>query len=168
VGHVVLVGLPGVGKTTMATALAERWHIRAVDTDELVASAVGVSVATYLRDEGEATFRQRELEALYEALGHDGDAVIATGGGIVTSSQARDALAEQCTFWLDCDDDVILSRLGDVERPLLAEDPTVAIARLRLERGEWYREVSTARIDTSRSIDDAVAHVTCELDRLAR
>ena len=167
-GHLVLVGLPGVGKTTLARALAERWHTEALDTDDVLASAVGASAAQYLRDEGETSYRTRELEALRVVLDEASDAVIATGGGIVCSSGARAALSEAFTLWLDCDDDVILARLDDGDRPLLAAGPAEGLARLRSEREEWYREVSRGRIDTSAPLDEVVAHVAREVDRLTR
>jgi shikimate kinase len=168
VGHLVLVGLPGVGKTTVARALAERWHAEALDTDDVLASAVGTPAAQYLRDEGEGNFRVRELEALRVALDEASDVVIATGGGIVSSADARAALSEAFTLWLDCDDDVILTRLGDGDRPLLAADPAGGLARLRSDREAWYREVSRARIDTSAPLDEVVTHVAREVDRLTR
>jgi shikimate kinase len=168
VRRLILVGLPGVGKSTVAGALAERWGSEVLDTDDIVASAVGTSAAQYLRDEGETAFRARELEALRSALDEATNAVIATGGGIVCSRDAREALSEEITLWLDCDDVVILSRLGDVDRPLLADGPAETLVRLRGERGEWYREVSRARIDTSAPIEDVVAEVTREVDRLTR
>jgi shikimate kinase len=157
-----------VGKTSLAEALAERWHATASDTDDILAAAVGTSAGRYLRDGGEATYRARELDALRAALEDDGDVVIATGGGIVTIREARAILVEEFTLWLDCDDDVILSRLGDVDRPLLAEDASASLARLRAERTAWYREVSRARVDTSAPLEVVVEHVTHEVDRLAR
>jgi shikimate kinase len=168
VGRLVLVGLPGVGKTTVARALAERWHTEAVDTDDVLASAVGAPAAQYLRDEGETKFRSRELEALRAVLDEPSDAVIATGGGIVCSTEGRAALSEENTLWLDCEDDVILSRLGDGDRPLLVASPAEGLAQLRRERTAWYREVSRARIDTSVPLDEVVAQVTREVDRLTR
>jgi len=168
VGHLVLVGLPGVGKTTVARALAGRQHAAAVDTDDVLALEVGTSAAQYLRDEGESNFRARELEALRSALDQAGDTVIATGGGIVCTPEARAALSDELTLWLDCDDEVILERLGDTDRPLLAANPAEGLARLRSEREAWYREVSRVRIDTSAPLDHVVAHASFEVDRLTR
>jgi shikimate kinase len=167
-GRLVLVGLPGTGKTTVARALGASWSCDVLDTDDLVALEAGVSAAALLRDEGEDSFRRHELAALHAALAGDADVVVATGGGIVCTPAARAVLAAECTLWLDCDDDVILNRLGDVERPLLAAGPAEALAALRRERTAWYRDVARARIDGSQPLDEVVASVTNEVGRLAR
>lgn len=166
--RLVLVGLPATGKTTVARALADEWQVQALDTDDIVAQNVGTSAAQYLRAEGEANFRDRELDALRAVVDGGADVVVATGGGIVTSAKARSLLAAEVTFWLDCDDEVLLSRLDDTERPLLDAGAAQALVRLRTERDQWYREVSRARIDTAASIEEVVARVTREVDRLTR
>jgi shikimate kinase len=148
--------------------LADRRQSAALDTDELLAANVGVNAAQYLREAGEGEFRIREVEALRTALERGDDAVIATGGGIVCSSVARAALRDEFTLWLDCDDEVILARLGGDDRPLLAERTSEALAQLRSERAAWYGEVSRARIDTSASVEDALALVADEVERSSR
>jgi shikimate kinase len=168
VSRLVLVGLPGVGKSTLAEALAAHWGGAALDTDDIVATAVGTSAAEYLRTEGEAAFRAREVEALTVALEGDANTVIATGGGIVCSPRARETLSDAFTIWLDCDDVVIMSRLGDSDRPLLAERPAETLTRLRREREGWYAEVSRARIDATAPVHDLIAAVTHEVERLTR
>jgi shikimate kinase len=167
VRRLVLVGLPATGKTTVARALGDEWQIPALDTDDIVAQHVGMPAGQYLRTEGEAKFRERELDALRSVIKDDTEVIVATGGGIVSSAEARALLSAELTLWLDSDDEVLLGRLGDVERPLLDEGAE-ALARLRAERDEWYREVSRARIDTAASIDEVVARVAREVDRLSR
>jgi shikimate kinase len=153
-----------VGKTSVAQALAQRGGCESIDTDDVTASAVGSTVAQYLRAEGESAFRQREADALEAVIG--ADAVVATGGGIVVSSRARELLAEQFSLWLDCADGVIVPRLTESERPLLGDDPVGALARLRAERGQWYRDVSRARIDASGTLDEVVELVIDAVNRM--
>ncbi len=150
--RVVLVGLPGVGKTSVAQSLAQRWGCTWVDTDDLISTKVGIPVAEYLRHVGEAVFRVEELSALRTALAQYD--VVATGGGAVATADARELLAENPTVWLDCDDQHILVRLDGGDRPLLNGDPATSLARLRTTRTPWYLEVSRARIDTSGTLEE--------------
>ncbi len=155
--RLVLVGLPATGKTATAKALAAIWHCDYADTDELLSDELGQSAGDYLRANGEPAFRVRELEALVQALRTD--AVIATGGGIVTSAPARAMLSRERTYWLDCGVDVLIDRLGDSDRPLLGDDPRGALERLRAQRAQWYQEVSRARIDASGTLEEVTERV---------
>ncbi len=167
-GRLVLVGLPGTGKTTVARSLGALWGWDTLDTDDLVALDVGVAAPEYLRAQGEDSFRERELRVLEATIAQDRDVVIATGGGIVCTPAARVVLADECTLWLDCDDDVILTRLGDVERPLLGDRPAESLATLRRERTPWYRDVARARVDTSGTLEEVVTNVAAAMGRLTR
>jgi shikimate kinase len=157
VARLVLVGLPGTGKTTLARALGEHWSCAVIDTDEAIALNVGVPAAQYLREYGEATFRERELEALREALASDG--VVSTGAGAVTIPQARELMEEAFTLWLDCDDDTLVQRVSEGERPLLGNDHAGSLKDLRHRRETWYRESSRAKIDASGSPDEVLQEV---------
>lgn len=165
VARAVLIGLPGSGKSTLARALAAHWGCDAVDTDDVLSASVGCSAAEFLRTRGEEAFRREEVAALDVALG--ADAVVATGGGVVVSEGARALLAAQRTVWLDCEDAVLLARLGEGERPLLGADPAIALARLRAQRETWYREVSMLRVDTSGEIDEALGRLRDTLETSA-
>jgi shikimate kinase len=155
--RLVLVGLPGAGKTTLAHALGQRWGCQVIDTDDAIALNVGMPAAHYLREQGEPAFRERELEALRDALASD--AVVATGAGVVTTPEARDLIEAEFTLWLDCDDETLLERVGGGERPLLGDDHAAALMELRQRREAWYRSSSRARVDSSGSLGDAVQQV---------
>lgn len=155
--RLVLVGLPGVGKTTVGAALSQRWGCRAVDSDDALAELVGAPAASYLRERGESEFRDRELEALSDALASD--AVVSTGAGAVTTASVRERLSEETVVWLDCDDETLVSRVGPGERPLLGDDHRAALARLRRERTPWYEELATVRIDASGTPDEVADRV---------
>ncbi len=155
--RLVLVGLPGVGKSSVAQAMARRWGCEWVDTDDAIAQLVGRPAADFLREAGEPAFRRQELLALQSSL--EPDNVVATGGGVVTTPEARRLLSEATTIWLDCPDTVILSRIMDGDRPLLHGDPQEALTRLRREREPWYRTVSRARVEASGTLEDVSARI---------
>jgi len=88
-----------------------------------------------------------------------GDVVVSTGGGVVTSNEARELLGSQVTLWLDGGDDVLIARLEGGDRPLLGEDMKTDLARLRAQREDWYREVSLSRVDAEGTLDEVVRRI---------
>lgn len=156
--RLVLVGLPGVGKTTVARALAAALDVPFVDVDDVVRETVGRSVADVLRDDGEAAFRQAELAALRLVLDARPSAVVATGGGIVELPAARDALrAAPLVVHLTAPHEVLVARLADGDRPLVdGEGASARLLELATRRAPWYAEVADVTLDASGQLDDVV------------
>ncbi len=154
---VVLVGLPGSGKTTAGRALAHALGAHFVDTDDTFFARENVSVQDFLRLHGETLFREHELAALGQALGSSG--VVSTGGGTVTTSPARRLLVEELTVWLDCTNEVLVQRVLQGDRPLLGDAPAVRVVELRAQRDPLYLEVSRFRVDSDRPPEELVAQL---------
>ena len=92
--QIVLVGLSGVGKTTVGKALAERLGWPFLDTDDMVQAREGHTAAELIRERGEAAFRTIEEQVVAEAALQT-PTVIATGGGAILSAKNRGALGER-------------------------------------------------------------------------
>ncbi len=146
--RVILVGVPGAGKSTVGRLLAERLGVAFRDTDEDVAAAEGRSVADIFVDEGEGYFRERERGSVATAL-REHDGVLALGGGAVLDPGTRALLRSHPTVWLQVGAAAGARRVGlDVPRPVLLGNVRGRLASLLAERGPYYAEVSRVVVDT--------------------
>ena len=155
--HVVLVGPMGSGKSTLGRALATKLGLAFVDVDARIVAAAGCDIPSLFASEGEVGFRQREAQALAEALAGEA-AVIATGGGAVLADANRTAMREAGhVVYLQVDAATQLARLaGDTSRPLLAApDRAQRLADLQAIREPLYREVAHHLFETSALPPDA-------------
>lgn len=146
---VVLVGPPGAGKTSVGQAVADRLGVAFRDTDADVAGAAGKSIAEIFVDDGEATFRTAEQQAVAVALQqHDG--VLALGGGAVHSAETRDLLSGHTVVFLDVSLAAAVDRVGLArDRPLLLGSPRSQLKVLMERRRPLYEQVAVAVVDTS-------------------
>lgn len=105
--NIVLIGMPGCGKSTIGKLLAEATGKKYADSDELITEMAGKGIPDIFTNDGEATFRNWETKALTE-LGKQSGLVIATGGGCVTQSRNYDTLHQNGQiFWLQRDLDLL-------------------------------------------------------------
>jgi len=147
---VVLVGLPGSGKTQVGERLAARLEWSFIDTDREVASSLGQSVADIVEQRGWRAFRRKEETTLAAAL-EQGAGVIASGGGCVESAVNRDALQKRArVIWLRAEPRCLLGRVAadTGERPLLRADPARRLAELQRCREPLYAGLAAHRVDT--------------------
>ena len=96
--NIILIGMPGSGKTTIGTIVAEKLGKKFVDADVYLTEKVGRSIPDIFANDGEAVFRQMETEVLRE-LGKQSGLVIATGGGCVTREENYPLLHQNGTLF---------------------------------------------------------------------
>jgi len=137
---IALVGLMGVGKTTVGRRLAKRMDLPFYDSDDEIEQASGRTVAGYFRDHGEADFRAGEKRVITRIL--DGTPLIlATGGGAFIPDDTRQVLLDNAvTVWLKGDFETIMERVSRKDtRPLLkVADPRARMRELMDARYPIY------------------------------
>ncbi|QGN53717.1 shikimate kinase [Novosphingobium sp. Gsoil 351] len=143
---VVLVGLMGVGKTSVGRRLAAALRFGFVDADEAIEEAAQMTIPEIFEGFGEAYFRDGERRVIARLLDErpkGAGTVIATGGGAFVDPATRALILERgIAVWLDSDIDTLLDRVGrNSNRPLLRHgDPRETLQRLKAEREPYYRE----------------------------
>lgn len=160
---IALVGLTGVGKSTLGRRLATELGLPFVDSDREIELAARLSIQEIFDTLGEPAFREGERRVIARLL--DGQPkVIATGGGAVVTAETREALARDAfTVWLRKDLDAIIQRLSTGKnRPILKGDnPGLILRRLAQEREAFY-----AAADLTFDLDDVVSPVPLLAARL--
>ncbi len=141
---IVLVGLMGVGKTTVGRRLARRLDVDFVDSDHEIELAAGMSVAEIFETYGEDEFRSVERRVIARLL-DEKPQVIATGGGAFVNGETRALIKEKSlSVWLDAEVDVLVERTARKDtRPLLKEgDPVDILTRLKAKRTPFYMQAN--------------------------
>lgn len=139
---IALVGLPGAGKSKVGRLVARHLNVPHIDTDAMIVERTGRSIAEIFASDGEAAFRQLEARAVADAL--EREAVISLGGGAVVTEAVRNRLGGHTVVYINATHDELLRRTGSqTHRPLLLEDPSAVLCRLREEREPYYRAVAT-------------------------
>ncbi|MEO7564174.1 MAG: shikimate kinase [Sphingomicrobium sp.] len=139
---VVLVGLMGVGKSTVGRRLARRLGLAFVDSDSAIEDASGYSAAEVFERFGEKDFRDGERRLVARLVSGE-VRIIATGGGAFIDPRTRELLNQHSiTVWLDAPVEVLAERTARRDtRPLLRNhDPKATLERLSDERRPSYAE----------------------------
>lgn len=161
----------GAGKTTVGRALARKLNKRFIDSDHEIEARTGVSIPLIFEIEGEASFRQREVEVIRDLTAQTG-IVLATGGGAILNPENRAHLKERGTvIYLRASVDSILQRTSrDKSRPLLqTADPRQRLEQLAREREPYYREVADFVVETGRPNVQSLVHtIIARLDAVRK
>lgn len=156
---IALVGLMGVGKSTIGRKLATALDLPFSDADQEIEKAAGRSIPEIFAERGEAEFRAGERRVIARML-DEAPHVLATGGGAFMNPETRALIKQKAiSVWLKADLDVLVKRVGRKDsRPLLTgRDPRDVLQKLMLERYPVYAEAEIV-LET----DDRPAHAAVE------
>ena len=150
--NIVVVGMPGSGKSTVAQALGELLDRPVIDTDAEIERRAGMTIPDIFARYGEVHFRALETEVLRD-VGRLSGQIISTGGGCVTREENYVPLHQNGTIlWITRD----LEKLARDGRPLsVAGD----LAQMYEKRRSCYDRFADIRIDNNGSINETVSHI---------
>lgn len=155
--NIVLIGMPGCGKSTIGALLAETLGRQFVDADETITQLAGKSIPEIFAEDGEAVFRDWECKAL-AALGRQSGLVIATGGGCVTQKRNYPLLHQNGSiFWLRRN----IGLLPTDGRPLSQNNP---LSDMYANRKPMYEAFADFRIDNNGSTEETVNAILAHLE----
>jgi len=160
---VALLGLRGAGKSSVGQLLGERLRVPFFELDRLVEAEAGMQLSEVFAIHGEAYYRQMELVVLGRLLGQHKRAVLATGGGVVTSPEAFMLLRQQArTVWLKAAPEDHWQRVvsqGDL-RPMRNRPHAMAELKRRLkEREPLYAQAELTCNTTNRSVEQVAEEI---------
>ncbi|MCI7020439.1 MAG: shikimate kinase [Clostridiales bacterium] len=158
--NLILIGMPGCGKSTIGAALAQRLGRKFVDADEEVVKSAGKSIPEIFAQDGEEAFRQWETAAL-NSLGKQSGLVIATGGGCVTQNRNFAALHQNgYIIWLERD----LTLLPTDGRPLSQSNRLEEMYKLRKPMYEAFADI---RVENAGNPEQTVKEILSQLGELS-
>lgn len=142
--NVVLVGMPGCGKSTVGRLVAKALDREFLDCDQEITSATGISPSEIIKTKGEAEFRRIETQILADIC-KQSSLVIATGGGAVTISDNKDIIRQNAVV-VFIDRDIRL--LATDDRPL-----SVNLSELYNKRLPMYEDFADAKVDGNKTAE---------------
>ena len=166
--HLVLIGLMGVGKSTVGRRCAEMIGRPFVDTDAVIVDKAGMPLTEAFASVGEARLRDLEQAVVAETVASPEPLVIACGGCTVVRPDNGNLLRRTgFVVWLRAPTSVLVARVaGERGRPLLAADPASDLERLAAARADAYAAAADAVIDAGTgSVDDVAAAVLATFER---
>ena len=164
VDNIILIGMPGSGKSTIGVLLAKRLGMGFIDTDILIQSASGKLLYQMIEKDGIETFIKYEEDVLKKLVCDN--CVIATGGSAVYGRAAMDHMARLgCRVYLDLPSKVIEGRLGNISTRGVVIREGETIGQLYEERAPLYEKYADVTVDGAGMPKDVVEYVCGAVSR---
>lgn len=155
--NIILIGMPGCGKSTIGKLLSQMTGRKCIDSDEMIVQLAGKTIPEIFSQDGETHFRHLESQVL-ESLGKQSGLIICTGGGCVTQNKNYPMLHQNGTiFWLQRD----LSLLSTDGRPLSQKGD---LLQMHLQREPMYMRFSDFSIDNNGSVLEVASMILEKLE----
>ena len=150
---IYLIGMPGCGKSTLGTKLAEKLNYEFIDMDNYIEKKACMFIDEIFEAYGEAYFRELETNTLKEFMDLD-NVIISTGGGIIKNKKHKEIMNGLCIY-LDVPLDVLEQRLNnsDTIRPLLQTKTVYELFDERKDLYDYFSDLKVSNLDIDLAIN---------------
>ena len=162
--NIILIGMPGCGKTTIGKLLSAELNYEVIDSDTVFEETICPDIKEYFASHCEDDFRKEETNILRNLCKKDG-CIISTGGGIVERSVNKEILQSGGTVvFIDRNPDDIVSDIDTESRPLLLAEGKQRIYSLYDRRYEKYKDFCHIRIENKGTLEEVTAKIINEVN----
>lgn len=158
---IILIGMPGCGKSTLGRKLASILNRSFLDLDNVIEETSGKIINDIFAESGEKVFRKLETEAFHNAI-RDGR-VIATGGGIVTVPENKVIAEQGIVVFVDRPLETLLNTISTEERPLLKSGKERLIT-LYKERYDLYCDWAKIHVENTGTMEETIEKIIKEVE----
>lgn len=162
--NIIIIGMPGCGKTTIGKLVAEKLNIEFIDSDHVFETTVFPDITQYFTEHGEDGFRTEETSIIRSLCKKQG-CVISTGGGIVERPENKDILCSGGTVvFIDRTPEDIVNDIDTTTRPLLLEEGKKRVYTLYEKRYKKYCDFCHIRIENTGTLDELAEKIINEVN----
>ena len=137
--NLILVGMSGVGKSTIGTLLSKKLNIKFIDIDSVLENESKMKIAEIFQKKGENFFRNLEEKITLKLLNSTNSVISLGGGGFINEKIRNGVLKNNFSFWLNCDTQTILKRIkNSKKRPLTLNLNDDELTELITKRAKIY------------------------------
>ena len=141
--NLVFLGMMGSGKSSIGYLVSKKLNLIFTDIDNLIEEKTGMCVSDIFNKKGEDYFRDLEEKITLKTLKNSNEIVSLGGGGFINEQIRKEVLANHVSFWLNCDESVLLKRIkSNKKRPLALKLTDQEIKHLNKKRSKIYSKAN--------------------------
>ena len=139
--NLVFLGMMGSGKSTIGNLVSKKLNLPFIDIDNLIVKDTGMSISEIFKKKGEDYFRNLEEKITLKSLKKINNVISLGGGGFINTKIRKEILTNHFSFWLNCDDSILIKRIkGNKKRPLAFNSTDKEIRAIIKDRSKIYSD----------------------------
>ena len=139
--NLVFLGMMGSGKSTIGYLVSKKLNLKFADIDSLIEEESGINISELFKTKGEIYFRNLEEKITLKTLKADNRIISLGGGSFINDKIRKEVLTNHFSFWLNCDESVLIKRIKDSKkRPLAFQATDQEIKQLIKKRAKTYSD----------------------------